>query len=199
VTASPRITVLGIGNPLKKDEGVGVRVAEELLACYEFPEGVEVLDIGTMGMTVLHLFDECDFMVVADAVDGTGHEPGTVVLMSPEDVAPNQVMHSLHDMRFADVLRMAQLVGYEVRAIVVGVQIADMWGDAEIGLTPAVQAAIPQAVEAVLGLLAEQGVTPTPRPVRLEQDAALRSLTPRPVNPGGNDSTGAATPGRTGR
>ena len=178
-----RITILGIGNPLKKDEGVGVRVAAELVAWYDFPEGVEVIDVGTMGMTVLALFRECDHMIVADAVDGTEQEPGTVVLMTPEDVAPNQVMHSLHDMRFADVLQMARLVGHEVSATVVGVQIADMSGPAHIGLTPAVAAAVPRAVEAVLGLLAERGLAVTRRSVRRESDAALRSLSPN-VAPG---------------
>lgn len=157
-----RITVLGIGNPLLRDEGVGVRVAEELMARYEFPERVTVLDAGTMGMAIMTLFRECDFMVVADAVDGTGHPPGTIVRMTPEQLAPNQVMHSLHDTRFVDVLQAAMLAGYDVRAEVVGVQVEDMEG-VEPGLTPDVEAAVDSAVDAVLTILAERGVEPACR------------------------------------
>jgi hydrogenase maturation protease len=102
-----RIVVLGIGNPLKLDEGVGVRIVEEIMERYEFPSSVDVVDAGTMGMSMLPLFADHDVMIVADAVDGTELPPGTVVLMTPEELAPNQVMHSRHDMRFPDVLAAA--------------------------------------------------------------------------------------------
>ena len=106
-----RVLVMGIGNVLMKDEGLGCRIAEELVARFEFPDNVDVIDSGTMGMSILNLFGEYDFLLVVDAVDGTGHPPGTVIRLDPEDIAPNQVMHSLHDMRFADVLQAAELIG----------------------------------------------------------------------------------------
>ena len=189
-----RISVLGIGNPLKKDEGAGVRIAEELLARYEFPDNVQVIDVGTMGLSILPLFQECDYMIVADAVDGTGHPPGTVVLMSPEDVAPNQVMHSLHDVRFADVLQTAELIGCSVHATVVGIQIEEMSLTADVDLTPPVEAALPSAVEAILGILAEHGVTPR---VRDEADVRARMLESArfrmPVVPPGDEDAGAVS------
>jgi hydrogenase maturation protease len=171
-----RIVVLGIGNPLKKDEGVGVRIVEEIMLRYEFPAHVDVVDAGTMGMSMLPLFAEYDVMFVADAVDGTDLDPGTVVLMTPAELAPNQVMHSLHDMRFPDVLAAADLVGYETEALIVGVQIEEISSDAEIGLTAAVEEALPTAIQAVLDLLAERGVQPTPRTHVSEQGELLRHL-----------------------
>ena len=152
-----RILVLGIGNPLMMDEGIGVRVLESLMTDYEFPDNVRLLDAGTMGMSILGLFRECDFMLVVDAMKDTGHDPGTVVRLSAEDIAPNQVMHSLHDLRFIDVLEAAELMGCRPEAECIGVQVADM-SEIRIGLTPGVEAAIPDAVDAVLALLAERGV-----------------------------------------
>ena len=177
MTAAQRIVILGIGNPLKKDEGVGVRVAEEIMERYELPATVDIVDAGTMGMSMLPFFDTYDVMLVADAVDGTDLPPGTVVLMTPDEVAPNQVMHSLHDMRFPDVIAAADLIGYEVEAVIVGVQVGEISEDAQIGLTPAVEAAVPQVVEALMGLLAERGVAATPRaPGGTPQSRLLRSL-----------------------
>jgi len=158
-TGSERILVMGIGNVLMRDEGVGCRVVEELHARYEFPATVEITDSGTMGMTILNLFREFDFVVVVDAVDGTGHEAGTVVRLSPEDIAPNQVRHSLHDTRFVDVLEAAELIGVRPEAECVGIQVEDMApAELTIGLSAPVEAAIDVAIDAVLTVLAERGV-----------------------------------------
>jgi hydrogenase maturation protease len=157
-----RITVMGIGNPLMRDEGIGVRVVEVLMTTLAFPANVTLVDAGTMGMTILNLFQDCDYMLVVDAIDGTGEAPGTVVRLSPEDLSPNQVMHSLHDVRLVDVLQTAMLMGLEPKVDCVGIQIEDM-SELSIGLTPALEASVPDAVAAVLTVLAERGITPTPR------------------------------------
>lgn len=151
--------VMGIGNILMKDEGVGCRVVEELRARFEFPDNVDLVDSGTMGMGLLNMFRNYDFIITVDAVDGTGYEPGTVVRISPEDIADNQVMHSLHDMRFADVLKAADLIGIRPEGHVIGVQVADMAPqELTIGLSEPVEAALDTAVDAVLSALAERGI-----------------------------------------
>jgi hydrogenase maturation protease len=155
-----RITVMGIGNPLMMDEGVGVRVMEVMMGTLQFPENVTLIDAGTMGMGILNIFQECDYLLVIDAVDGTGEPPGTVVRLSPEDLAPNQVKHSMHDIRLVDVLEAAMLMGNRPQAECIGVQIEDM-GAVRIGLTPDVEAAVPAALAAALEILAEHGVTAT--------------------------------------
>ena len=177
-----RITVMGLGNPLMRDEGVGVRVAEVLMETFDFPEHVTVLDASTMGMSILNLFQDADYMLVVDAIDGTGEEPGTVVRLAPEDIAPNQVLHSLHDIRFVDVLQAAELMGSPVVGECIAVQVKDM-SEMSIGLTPAVEAAVPAAVAAVLAVLAERGVHATPREganVDAQVLAALRTFEEMP-------------------
>jgi hydrogenase maturation protease len=177
------ILILGIGNPLMTDEGVGVRVAEILMGSYELPEGVEVIDAGTMGLGIINLFRDRDLVIVVDAVDNTGHEPGTVVTMTPEQLAPAQVMHSLHDMRFPNVLEAAALTGVEPEAICVGVQVASMeqW---VMELTPAVEEALPAAVAAVLDILAGRGVTLTRVEGTTEDAAVIEAIRSRAQMPG---------------
>lgn len=155
-----RVLIIGVGNTLMRDEGVGPRIAEELRARFSFPEDVEVIDAGTMGLGMLHLFRGVEYMLVTDAIDGTGYPPGTVVRISPEDFAANQVLHSLHDIRLVDVLNAAKLIdAAPVLTECVGVQIEDIAPEEfSVGLTPAVETAVPRAVAAALTLLEEQGI-----------------------------------------
>jgi len=159
----PRILVLGIGNVLMLDEGIGNRVAVDLEKNYRFPDDVRIMDAGTMGLGMMHLFRGVEFMLVVDAMDGSGHPPGTVVRIAPEDFAPNQVMHSLHDIRFVDVLEAAKLIGLMPEADCIGIQVQDMSpAEITIGLSEPVEAAVPRAVAAVLYVLEERGVEVQP-------------------------------------
>lgn len=158
--APERVAVLCIGNPLMLDDGVGPRIARELVEGYEFPEGVEVLDEGCMGLALLPVLDENDFVLVVDAVDAPELEPGTVVRFRPEDIGSyHDTIRSAHDMRFVDVLQAATLLGYEVDGLCIGVQAANPTpSEPCIALTPAVEAAIPLAIQTVLATLVQQGV-----------------------------------------
>lgn len=180
-----RITVMGVGNPLMMDEGVGVRVIEVMMGTLRFPDNVTLIDAGTMGMGILNLFRECDYLLVIDAVDGTGEAPGTVVRLTPEDLAPNQIKHSMHDIRLVDVLEAAMLMGNKPAADCIGIQIADM-SHVKIGLTPVIEAAVPAAVDAALTILAEHGVVPALSDDLSEEAGILEAIrtfsaTPRPT------------------
>lgn len=170
---NPRVLVLGIGNILMLDEGIGNRVATELQSNYRFPDDVSVMDAGTMGLGMMHLFRGVEFLLVVDAVDGTGHPAGTVVRVAPEDFAPNQVMHSLHDIRFVDVLNAAKLIDIMPEADCIGIQVQNMSpAELTIGLSAAVESAVPRAIAAVLYVLEERGVSAEPV---AEGDAELQA------------------------
>ncbi|NTU89482.1 MAG: hydrogenase maturation protease [Actinobacteria bacterium] len=153
------IAVMCIGNLLLLDEGVGPAVARMLIDTFEFPAGVDVLDSGTMGMSLLGEFRDYDFILTVDAVDGTGEEPGTVFTFLPEDMADNMVMHGAHDTRFIDVLQASALLGFEPVGECIGVQIENMSPEnLVIGLTPKVEAALPLVCETVCAKLYARGV-----------------------------------------
>src|SRR5210317_308109 len=79
------ILVLGLGNILIQDEGIGVRVIEQLQRDYEFPAEVEVLDGGTAGMALYEHIVDRSHVIVVDAVK-TGRSPGTLVKLEDEDI-----------------------------------------------------------------------------------------------------------------
>ncbi|MDR3307297.1 MAG: hydrogenase maturation protease [Coriobacteriales bacterium] len=159
MSKNERIAILCIGNILMLDEGVGPRVAQELLQNFIFPNEIAILDRGTMGMGLLAEFKHYDTILVVDAVDNTGEPPGTVVAFAPEDIAPYATFHSAHDTRFIDVLEAAALLGYTPHGHCMGVQVENMApAHYTIGLTPQVDAALPLMVYHILTFLAARGV-----------------------------------------
>ena len=81
-TSACPVLVLGMGNILLEDEGLGIRALEVLQREYEFPSGVELLDGGTTGMGLLDEIGGRQHVLVLDAVQ-TGDPPGTLVVMLP--------------------------------------------------------------------------------------------------------------------
>lgn len=96
------ILVLGLGNILLSDEGVGIKVVEELKHCYNFSDSVEIIDGGTMGMELLPYFDERSHILIIDAVKA-GNTPGTIVRIDdPPGYFSSKT--SPHQIGLADVL-----------------------------------------------------------------------------------------------
>lgn len=103
------ILVIGMGNVLMQDEGVGVRAVEELESQYFIPEGVTVVDGGTTGMELFEPIRNCDQLVVADGVN-TGDPFGTVVRIANDDIPVFfQTKISNHQLGLSDLLALLQL------------------------------------------------------------------------------------------
>ena len=192
IDTDTRILVMGVGNPLMRDEGLGPRVIEVLREGFNFPENVEVVDAGTMGFTILDLLRGIDHLIVVDAIKDTGHEPGTVLILTPDELSSNQVMHSLHDTALVDVLQAAELMDRAPQTVAVGVQIEsiDEW---VLELSDSVSEAVPIAAAAVLDQLSQLGIVPE-KCAHADVDAriigALRSYAPMPeeaLRPAGDD------------
>ncbi len=105
------ILVLGVGNVLLTDEGIGIRVIESLFDNYQFPANVEVIDGGTAGMELLEIIANRDHVILIDAVN-TGAKPGTVVTLEGDEVPAlfrNRI--SPHQLGISDLLGVMSLTG----------------------------------------------------------------------------------------
>lgn len=155
-----KFAVFCVGNRLMLDEGIGPAVYDELVACYEFSESVELLDVGCMSMKMIEYVRDFDFILTVDAVDGTDEDPGTLFRYQPEDMMRhNNAMQSLHDLKLIDLFDSAALLGYEAEGLCLGMQVENMSpAELTIGLTPRVYEAIPLLVDTVLAELTHRGV-----------------------------------------
>jgi hydrogenase maturation protease len=146
-------TILGIGNILLQDEGFGVRVIEEINRRYRFPDHVQVLDGGTLGMDLLRFITGANRLLVVDAIAGGG-EPGDYFRFAGEEVkAYFKDKVSLHELGIKDVLAVLEVLGKPVEEVVVlGVQPQSL--ELCLELTPVVAAEIDKTVAAVVAELA---------------------------------------------
>jgi len=180
--ANKKILVMGVGNPLMRDDGIGPRVIEMLLTGYEFPDHVELVDAGTMSYMILDLIRDVDRLIIIDALKNTELPAGTVLRLTPEEIAENQVSHSMHDVRVVDILQAAELLGRAPETVAIGMQIESIeeW---VLELSPDVEAALPIACAAVLDELELHGVVATPSDtadVHAQIIAAMRTYDPMP-------------------
>lgn len=144
------ILILGLGNPLQGDDGVGCRVAQELEA-RTLPDNVDVIDGGTPGIGLLNLFEGRRRVIIVDAVE-MGKAPGEVARFRPEDVTltGSAERFSLHRSGVADALALASELKLALPDIIVfGIQPAQVgWGDQ---LSLHVQAAVEKVIDAIVG------------------------------------------------
>ncbi len=155
-----KIAVFCVGNKLLLDEGVGPAVYDELVASYEFPDNVDLFDVGCMGLEMIGYVDDYDYLITIDAVDGTGEAPGTVFEFSPDDMARrDRGMASLHELKLSDLFDAAFLMGYEAQGKCFGMQVQNMTPEmVTIGLTQPVYEALPLLIDALLADLHANGV-----------------------------------------
>ena len=160
-----RIAVMCVGNKLMLDDGVGPAVYEELLARYDMPDNVTLLDLGCLSLSMINQVQEFDVILTVDAVDGTDAEPGTVFRFEPDAMARHSgATASLHDLKLVDLFDAAALLGYRAEGLCVGMQVENASPSVvTIGLTPKVHAALPLLVETVAGELARLGSPLVPR------------------------------------
>ncbi|GFE57463.1 HyaD/HybD family hydrogenase maturation endopeptidase [Geobacter sp. AOG1] len=149
--------VLGIGNLIMTDDGVGVRVVQRLQREYRFPPEVKILDGGTLGLDLLPWLEGVGQLLMVDAVE-TGWEPGTVVRLVGEELPiALKTKLSPHQMGLQDLLAVAELQGFSPREMVLwGVQPAVLEMGMELSLPVAAQ--LDELVERVLAELAAWGV-----------------------------------------
>jgi hydrogenase maturation protease len=145
-----KIVVIGVGNLLLKDEGLGVHAVQELRK-RSLPCGVEVFDGGVSGVGLLEFFPGARKVVLIDAAD-MNLPPGTVVRFTPGDLRSRggTLKFSAHDVSLPEVLELARALGRcPPEVVIIGGQPKEIsWGT---DLTPEVRASLPKVLEAVLG------------------------------------------------
>lgn len=163
-----RILVLGVGNVLYTDEGIGVRLAEQLQSAYEFSDNVTVMDGGTLGTRLMGPIMESDYLIVCDAVLGDG-PPGSLYRLTGDDLRQSLAFkNSMHDTDLVDTLIYCELAGNRPEALIIGMEPED-YDTMATDLSPAVDANMPQMVERVLAEITAAGGTYKPRETALEE------------------------------
>lgn len=143
------LLVLGLGNILCSDDGAGALVVHALDRAFERPAGVDVMDGGTLGLSLLPYLEAARAAILVDAVRADA-PPGSIVRLEGADVAPAVEQRlSPHQIGVADLLDGVRwLDRFPPRLVLLGVVPATI--DLGVGCSPAVHAALPRLLDAVV-------------------------------------------------
>lgn len=146
-----KTVILGVGNVLLSDEGVGIHVVQELMKM-SFPPAVKVIEGGTSGFGLLNIVMETERLIVIDAVKGGG-EPGTMYLFNIKDAPdfPDGYKTSVHEVGILEVVHLAGLIGNKPETTIIGVEPKSL--ESGMVLSSEVGAKIPRIIELVLSRL----------------------------------------------
>jgi hydrogenase maturation protease len=147
MTMPGKTLIVGMGNLIYRDEGIGVHVIEKMKEM-ELPGHVELLDIGTSTMDLISYLEGVEKLIVIDAMKAGG-TPGTIYKCRPQDLLPTEEGPvSLHDIGLLETLDMAKKKELEMDTVVIGVEPKVLsWG---MELSDEVKSKIPTIIEAVL-------------------------------------------------
>ena len=155
-----RKVVLGLGNLLNRDEGLGVQALKILDAQLGAQPGLELLDGGVLGLNLLMIVEECSHLLILDAVN-VGKPAGVVVELRKEQIPLYAgVKLSQHQVTFQEVLGLANVRGHLPEHLhLVGIQPEDLSIGLELSAT--VEEALPEVVNRARRVLADWGLLET--------------------------------------
>jgi hydrogenase maturation protease len=154
--------VIGLGNPLMGDDGLGLAALERLRATWELPADVELVDGGTWGLNLLPVIEDATHVLLLDAID-TGAAPGSDVLLL-RDQLPRFLAAKIspHQVDLRDVLAVAELRGtLPEHTVAIGLQPARV--ELSDALSAVLSARLDELVQAVVRILAAWGHECRPR------------------------------------
>ncbi len=143
-----KIVVLGVGNLLLSDEGVGIHVVNKLRKM-ALPSEVEVIEGGVDGLGLMNVVMSTERLIVVDAVKGGGF-PGSIYRFGPEDLTthPDVYKMSVHEIGILEVIRLSGLVSQTPKTTIIGVEPKSLKTGME--LSPEIQAKVPRIIELIL-------------------------------------------------
>lgn len=143
--------VLGLGNELFSDEGLGVEAARQV--GHLGLEDVEVLDGGTLGLALLPEIEGRRGLLVLDAMVAEGHEPGDIVVLGPDElVRPRMLLMSAHQVGIAETLGAASLLGRSP-SLLAAVGMVPFTLDTGYGISVTAGERLPEMVQTAVGIL----------------------------------------------
>jgi len=147
------VKIIGFGNKYKSDDGIGIRVIEELekLECFK-DKNIEIIDGGTSGIDLLFLLRDCQKAIIIDAMDAGQKNVGDIVNIKVSDVEEfikrDYKSFSLHDFNLADILKLARALKINTKNIsIIGINPKSI--DFGENLSPEIEKKIPDIISMV--------------------------------------------------
>lgn len=138
--------VIGIGSPIRTDDGIGIALIDHLKS-QKIPEGVELVDVGTSGMNILHHLRNFTKVLIIDAIRTDG-EPGNCMFFTPDEIDKDSSIktRSTHDANLLEALELSEMLGERPEEVIIMGIIPEDLSIGE-GLSPKLKEKLPEIEE----------------------------------------------------
>jgi hydrogenase maturation protease len=145
----PQITIMGVGNILYRDEGVGIRAIERIEELYDLPDHIVPVDGGVLGVNLMGVISQADKLIVIDAVYNGG-QPGDLHRLAGDQI-PKRIVakNSLHQVDMLEALTLVSAIDRHPETVIVGIEPQDIETLA-VGLTPLIESRLDDLVAMAL-------------------------------------------------
>ena len=155
---SHSVMIIGVGCILYSDEGFGVRVIQKIQEMYEFPDNVSVVDGGVLGVNLLGVISQPDYLIVVDVIRNKGN-PGDIYRLEGKQIPERiRAKNSLHQVDFLEALTLCQALDKVPETVIIGVEPEDI-ETLSIDLTATTQSRVEEVISLVLSELDRLGVS----------------------------------------
>lgn len=150
-----KILVLGIGNDILQDDGIGIRLVRDLSRMEDFPQGIQFETTTLGGLEIVEIIRDYEKVIIIDAIKTANGVPGDISCYSPADFRETLHLTNLHDINFLTSLELAKRVGIRIpeEVRIIAVEIIE---DREFGadLTPEMKEKYPGILSSVSRIVA---------------------------------------------
>lgn len=141
---------VGLGNPILSDDAVGILVLDALKEKAGNTEGLVFSEANSGGLALLDLINGFDEVVLIDSIITNQVEPGTLMILTPEDFSETRHISNLHDINFATALKVGSHMGYVLpsKFSIYAIEVKEVL---EFGhkLTPEIEKRLPDIIEEI--------------------------------------------------
>jgi len=131
----PELLILGIGNYLLKDEGVGIHFLKYFQKKYKLCKKVSLMEGGTLGLNFLPYLEGIPYLIVIDAANIKNGKPGDIKVFSKEDILNNRLPLKLspHEVQFSEIIQLLEIKGKSPKdCVLIGIQVKDISAGTDI-------------------------------------------------------------------
>jgi hydrogenase maturation protease len=143
--------IIGLGNPILRDDGIGIRIAEKIKHRLNGKKDIEVIELSVGGLRLMEAMSGYDRVIIIDAVITGQNPPGTIYKLGIADLSMSLHTSSTHDTSLACAIESGKRMGMKLTSEVViwGIEVSDVSTFGETMIAP-VESAIPLVVERVI-------------------------------------------------
>ncbi|MBD3611694.1 MAG: HyaD/HybD family hydrogenase maturation endopeptidase [Hydrogenovibrio crunogenus] len=173
----PRIAIMGVGNILFTDEGIGIYATEFLKQNYQFSPTIDLIDGGTLGMNLIHYYQSYDHLLLLDTISvGDANTPGEVYSLNSDVLqGMGQYRQTAHEVEVLQTLELGALAG-EIAQVQIIAMVPQDIETVAFELTRPIRQNIGLFINSVIQQLKTLGVTVTPSDSPATLDAIIEQF-----------------------